>query len=758
MIRSLACALFALGLAGCASMQPVEFQHLQQNRYAELRDVMEQKVPALAQGKTADLVYLCFAYSKIRQYDRLFPCIEQMERNVRAGDRMLFWWDFSSTPALLRAVAAMEFGDYAKAVEAADVAVRLTDPPQSYRQLRIYALSAAGLARGLAGQREAASAFADKLAAAPAAGLEVSDKYLGLARIHMALGEYARAYDYLRRDDEENAFLKGMTNLVTGSALAGESLFTYWEMPVRFMKSRALLEMGRRDEAKAGYEGLLREAGVAQSADLYWLVLYDRGRIAEAENDLVAAAAFYRRAIDEIEQQRASIRAEAAKIGFVGDKQAVYLNLVGVLVAQGQVDAAFDVAERAKARALVDLLATRQQFAAAKVPAAARGLLDELSRADAGAVVQDVAATAARSRLRAAQGELRGRLQAAAPELASLVTVSTLALPEIQARLAADETLVEYFGGGDRLFAFVVGRSAIRVFRLDGKGLGAEVEQLRRQFVDTPGQGNPLPVLQALHRRLVEPLRSALSGERLLLVGHGPLHYLPFAALHDGNAYLLQRYTLRLLPSASVLRYLPGDGGRAGKLLLLGNPDVNDRKMDLAFAQAEVEAIARGAPGATVLLRKAATETAIKRDGKRFGRLHFASHGVFRAEAPLRSGLLLAPDGENDGLLSVDELYALDLDADLVVLSACETALGRIESGDDVVGFTRGFLFAGARSIVSSLWSVDDQATSDLMVAFHAAAAKEGRAQALRRAQLAMLEKYRHPFFWAAFQLTGEAR
>lgn len=757
MIRSLACALFALGLAGCASMQPVEFQHLQQNRYAELRDVMEQKVPALAQGKTADLVYLCFAYSKIRQYDRLFPCIEQMERNLRAGDRMLFWWDFSSTPALLRAVAAMEFGDYAQAVEAADLAVRLTDPPQSYRQLRIYALSAAGLARGLAGQREAASAFADKLAAVPADGLEVSDKYLGLARIHMALGEYARAYDYLRRDDEENAFLKGMTNLVSGSALAGESLFTYWEMPVRFMKSRALLEMGRRDEAKAGYEGLLREAGVAQSADLYWLVLYDRGRIAEAENDLAAAAALYRRAIDEIEQQRASIRAEAAKIGFVGDKQAVYLNLVGVLVTQGQVEAAFDVAERAKARALVDLLATRQQFSAAKVPAAARGLLDELSRADAGAVVQDVAATAARRQLRAAQGELRGRLQAAAPELASLVTVSTLALAEIQARLAADETLVEYFGGDDRLFAFVVGHSAVHVFRLDGKGLGAEVEQLRRQFVDTPGEGDPLPALQALHRRLVKPLRPALAGERLLLVGHGPLHYLPFAALHDGNAYLLQRYALRQLPSASVIGYLKAGAGRAG-MLLLGNPDVNDRGMDLAFAQTEVETIARSVPGATVLLRKAATETAIKRDGRRFGRLHFASHGIFRAEAPLRSGLLLAADGDNDGLLSVDELYALDLDADLVVLSACETALGRIESGDDVIGFTRGFLFAGARAIVSSLWSVDDQATSDLMVAFHATAGREDRAQALRRAQLAMLEKYRHPFYWAAFQLTGEAR
>jgi CHAT domain-containing protein len=146
----------------------------------------------------------------------------------------------------------------------------------------------------------------------------------------------------------------------------------------------------------------------------------------------------------------------------------------------------------------------------------------------------------------------------------------------------------------------------------------------------------------------------------------------------------------------------------------------------------------------------------VKRFGEQFRYIHFATHGTFDAEKPLSSGLLMAGDVENDGTLTVGELYDLHLPVDLVTLSACETALGKVANGDDVVGFTRGFLYAGVSSIVSSLWKVDDQATSILMQQFYRSLKKSDKRSALRTAQLKVKDTYNsHPYYWAAFQITG---
>ena len=138
--------------------------------------------------------------------------------------------------------------------------------------------------------------------------------------------------------------------------------------------------------------------------------------------------------------------------------------------------------------------------------------------------------------------------------------------------------------------------------------------------------------------------------------------------------------------------------------------------------------------------------------------VHLATHGQFRADAPMESRLLLAPDGENDGNLTVPEIYGLRLNADLVTLSACETGLGEVAGGDDVIGLTRGFLYAGARSIVSSLWQVPDQATKELMMAFYAnLKAGMDNVTAMQLAENQVRAKYPHPVYWAAFQVTGGA-
>ena len=161
-------------------------------------------------------------------------------------------------------------------------------------------------------------------------------------------------------------------------------------------------------------------------------------------------------------------------------------------------------------------------------------------------------------------------------------------------------------------------------------------------------------------------------------------------------------------------------------------------------------------PGSVLLTREKATESNFKRIAGDFTLLHVASHGQYKADSALDSRLLLAPDGSNDGSLTVREIYGLRLSADLVTLSACETGLGSVLRGDDVLGLARGFLYAGSRNIVASLWEVDDDATAQLMKSFYQRLlAGTSRRQALREAQLALRKDFPDPFFWAAFGLTG---
>lgn len=248
--------------------------------------------------------------------------------------------------------------------------------------------------------------------------------------------------------------------------------------------------------------------------------------------------------------------------------------------------------------------------------------------------------------------------------------------------------------------------------------------------------------------------------QNLTIVPHGVLHYLPFNAIYDKENFLIDRYNIRVLPSASVMKFIKERReGHAGNLLAFGNPDIGDSTYDLPGAQNEAIIITKNRSKSTVLLRGKATETALKQYGAEFRYLHFATHGIFDAEKPLSSKLLLASDSKNDGELTVGELYALHLPADLVTLSACETGLGKVANGDDVVGFTRGFLYAGTSTIVSSLWKVDDQATAILMQQFYKHLKEKDKRSALRAAQLEIKNNYNsHPYFWAAFQLTGSVQ
>ena len=471
------------------------------------------------------------------------------------------------------------------------------------------------------------------------------------------------------------------------------------------------------------------------------------------------ALRFYLQSIEVVEQQRRSISSDASKIGFVGDKQALYESVVDLLVRQGQPAKAFEYVERAKSRALVDLLAERQDIA----PQAQGG------QANAAATLKQLASLERRyqvltpgleehARLRGAMSALEDDLRQKTPELASLVTVEAPPAADIQARLAPDETLLEYYGLGDELYVFTATRESITAQKLDGKGLEAEVRALREALRNVDSDAWR-PVSRRLYGRLLAPVEAALAKPKLIIVAHGALHYLPWSALFDGRQFLVDRVTLQQLPSASVMQFLAArKPSTVRDMLRQGNPDLGDTAMDLPGAEAEVRAIKALWPNSTLLLRKAATRDALNTAGKLFKVIHVAAHGEFVTDQPLSSRLLLSPSGPDNGRLTAADLYSMRLSADLVTLSACETGMGKVLSGDDVVGLTRGFLYAGANSIVASLWPVSDDETKFLMTGFYKNLKVLPKAQALRQAQLDTKKKYPHPFYWSAFQLTGMGR
>lgn len=526
-------------------------------------------------------------------------------------------------------------------------------------------------------------------------------------------------------------------------------------------RAMLLVELGRFGEAReeqAKAEKL--DPGVMTENN--WQFQFCFGRIAEAEGKVAIALDAYRKAVNIIESRRMTLPGEEARIGFATDKQEVYTRLVSLLIKAGSAASAFEYAERGKSRALVDLLASRSTFGIRGKQAQSEEqdpamLLKTFRLADATAASRDNINAEQRAKTRNIALDSVNRLKRSAPELASLVTVSHTPAAELQAMLKPNEAIVEYFGHREMLFAFVVTRQSIRSVELDAATL-PRVTVYRRSVQD-PNSSDTRSLAMALHAALVEPL-GLTAGQSLIIVPHGALHYLPFAALDDGKLTLLDRHSLRVLPSASIMpllasRRLPENRN----MLIFGNPDLGDAKYDLPGAQREAHEIAKLRPGSKVLVRKQATREAAHSIGGQYAYLHFASHGTFDARSPRSSGLLLAnPQGSGiptEGLLTVDELYNLHLNADLVTMSACETALVDVQSGDDVVGMVRGFFYAGANNVVASLWQVDDAATEQLMVQFYKNIVSHNKLEALRRAQLAIKAKHPHPFFWAAFQLSG---
>lgn len=505
------------------------------------------------------------------------------------------------------------------------------------------------------------------------------------------------------------------------------------------------------------------------------------GNMLEGE-DSEAAYEHYRTAIQCIDRMYGNIQPDELRCSFLKDKMQVYEDMIVFCLRQGRPEAAeetFAYVERAKSRSLVDLLSKSYEVKAKidrakderiyhqwhRVRAELNWLYD---RSGGQRSVGEQRSLAGEQRL---QEEIRVRervmsdllrqLQLKDEEYSSLQTSATTTPNDLRSHLLENEVLVEYFFTAESLKIFVVDKeqfhtASVPVRRRD---IQERIERLQFQFEKFSYGPEYIQAymgalrtaadtwLRELYDRLIEPVQPWIENKHLIIVPHDVLHYIPFHALFDGERYLLERQEVSYAPSASVFRLCQGKSqGTGGRALVLGVPG----EMIPNVAE-EVYTIGRLFPESVRLMGEEATKEALERHGPDSAIIHLATHGVVRYDNPLFSALKLA-----DTWLNFHDIYNLDLRADIVTLSGCYSGVNRIAHGDELLGLVRGFLYAGAASLLVSLWAVNDRATAELMGHFYSRL-KEGRPKraALREAALAVKEKYDHPYYWAPFVLIG---
>lgn len=482
---------------------------------------------------------------------------------------------------------------------------------------------------------------------------------------------------------------------------------------------------------------------------------------------------------------------------------------------QGYAAQALAVSERARARSLLDLLQEARADIREGVDPALRdrerGLLVRLN-AKAGQQAELLSRPGTTERRRSLEGEIRSVLDEIAqveeeirrrsPRYAALTQPTLATSREIQGLLDGETLLLEYWLGAERSFLWAVDRESVTGFELPPR---ARIEAAAREVygrlgVLAPGDDRLEPAAASLGRMLLGPVAGKLGKRRLIIVADGELQYIPFGALPlpDSSALpLLARHEIVNAPSASAValqRHLPHRPPPAGTVAVLADPVFNPEDPRLAgqagkrtatgggqrsmassptsflrlpWSRREAEAIAAVAPAERSLVAldfRASRATALSPELSGYRIVHFATHGIIDSRTPALSGLMLSRVDERgtplEGFLGLRDVYNLRLGAELVVLSGCETALGKQVRGEGLVGLTQGFLYAGARQVVASLWRIEDRATAELMSRFYRALLVEGRtpAAALRQAQLTIREdkRWRSPYYWSGFVLQGD--
>ena len=607
----------------------------------------------------------------------------------------------------------------------------------------------------------------------------------GQTEVSLRFFNMALALDRELKSKSDMAFDQrnlGLSYILTGDFDRAETLLTealkaseelglaYNAIYSRFGLGDIAIRQKKWDLAAAEFKKALLGAEKSFFQDFMWKAHAGIASAEAAKENWKNAAESLEKAVGIIEKLRAGLKSESSRTGFQSDRgvQAVYGDYVRALTKLGKTEEAWVVAERSRARAFIDSIGNQRlkfpKKGAESLLDTDRRLASEIEIAERKKFIGGKEAEKAEAELQELKSQRSGNfeeIRKTDPQLAQLVRVEAISLKELYSSLPSDMALLEYMVTDSEIYIWLVQSGGIRTYTVPHKASVTEeliegYRSLLQSFSSVDYSGKKLSEL------LLAPVADELVRvKRLTVVPHGPLHYLSFASLPLKGKYLLDYMPISYLESATFVRFLRDDVNIAGngtRVLAFGNPE-RGSLLDLPFAEKEAQSIARFYPGTKVLLKRHASKQAYRSHAGASDIIHIAAHGEFNHLAPAESRLLLSKDGDSDGNMTLADIFAQSLSASIVSLSACETGLGKVSTGDEVVGMNRAFFFAGAGSIISSLWRISDVASAVVMKRFYRNIA-EGMPKdlALQKAQLLARSYYAHPAYWTAFRLLGNPR
>ena len=543
--------------------------------------------------------------------------------------------------------------------------------------------------------------------------------------------------------------------------------------------ARLALRTGELAAAQAESSQAIERLAGLEAPVLHYQAHFLLGQIQQASGDLSSAYHSCHEARGFLETLRSSLRGEELKIAFMKNRLEVYESLVELCLIAEKPNAAaesFGYIELAKSRSLAELL--KRSGPAVQAPEVGQSELVRHireMREELNWYYRRIEIEQLRAEEPSPDRIEKLQKQALAHENELLHVLRELpqseenanhgpaisSLENIRACLPPNAALVEYFSLKDQFIAAVLTREELKIvpitpvsravnllrmlhFQISKFKLGAEYTQAFQKSMLDVAQAH----LRQLYEEVLAPIRAYLPARHLIIVPHGVLHYLPFHALLDEVGYLIDSFTISYAPSASVFAHCQEKPMHAiGAPLVLGVPDVQ-----APLILREVRAVADILPQAELIVGPAANEHALRQKGPQSRLIHIATHGRFRQDNPMFSGIRLG-----EAYLNLYDLYQLKLNAELVTLSGCATGMNVVAPGDELLGLTRGLLYAGAHSLLLSLWDVHDQSTADFMACFYRRLQSgKDKAFALQRAMIELRERYPHPYHWAPFTLIGK--
>jgi CHAT domain-containing protein len=473
-------------------------------------------------------------------------------------------------------------------------------------------------------------------------------------------------------------------------------------------------------------------------------------------------------AIAIMENRYPEFPADMIQEAYLLDKEALYKELTELLIEEGDYTGAWAAAEREKSSQMVALL-TGEDIGKNKIETELIGNIktNYKEMTDGYKKMYGVFADykALKETMKQIEKSENGRLDAIKKikeqneELSSLVSVEPLDTDNLQQLLDKNTTVFSYYVTDKILYIWAITKDKIHLEKI--KIAREEVAKMVSSFVAAilaKDKKQTESLSEKIYSILLKPVIPFVSGDRIGVIPHGPLYWLPFAAISSKEQYLVDGFSIFYLPNAGMIKYvLKKQMTQEMKVLAFANPDLDEKQLELSYTKAEVENIEKNIPQTTIFQGNEATKAKVKENISNYDVVHFAIPGIYEKSVPVKSGLMFTSAHPDDRRLTAGEIFKLKFKGRAILMSSCHVLSELSLNGAEIATLNTSFVYAGSPSVVSTIWNIEDKSRVNFMDIFYSNLKKdESIADSLRTTQNEMIKLGYQPYDWAAFILTGK--